>query len=150
MRQEKNEENQMTTVPHSTVFTYNSYSTHKMTDRKNYKLHKYCNKHIHLQYRCIPMTSSFTSQTLLIFSNKNHCRISSYKKHNKNNFSHWLLLSPAIWSASWWQICIFNKWTMLVRLATDQSIHLENISIFSPFPRITAAEEQSWSLIPYY
>jgi len=30
----KNEENQTTRVPHSTVFTYNSHFTHKMTDRE--------------------------------------------------------------------------------------------------------------------
>ena len=99
------------------------------------------NTYIHMQHRCILMTLSFTSQTLLVFSNKNHRRISLYKKHNKHNFSRWVLLSPAMWSALWWQICIYNKWTMLVRLAIDQSMYLENISVFSPFPRITAAEE---------
>lgn len=134
----------MTRVPHSTVFTYNSYFTHKMTDR-TYKLHKYCNKYIHLQYRCIPMTSSFTSQTPSVFSNKNHCRISLYKKHNTNNFPHWVLLSPAMWSASWGQICIFNKWIMLVRLAIDQRIHLENISVFSPRSQQLRNRADHWS-----
>ena len=107
-----------TGVPHSTVFTYNSYFTHKVTDRKNYKLHKCFNIYIHLQYSCIQMISScFTSHTLLVFSNKNHWIISLYKKNTTKRISHsencWVLLCD--------QLCddiffIFNKWTMLVRL----------------------------------
>jgi len=91
----KEKKKSMTRGPHSTVFIHNSHFTHKMTDSKNYKLHKYCNKYIHLQYRSILMTSSFTSQTLLVFSNKNHHIVSSYK-NTTNITSHaeycWVLL----------------------------------------------------------